>query len=142
RRAAEAFSRDNIERLKQRGLDPTFSQLRLAFLLGAADAARLIQAQPETPASQILSPSVIKANPFMAHMTAGDLIAKGARDVDRDRSEVLAESAPAPRSRPPAIVRPGAGAKIAIVRRDSCSAKLASCRKFSVLHSRKGAPSR
>ena len=38
RRAAEAFSRDNIERLKQRGLDPTFSQLRLAFLLGAADA--------------------------------------------------------------------------------------------------------
>ena len=50
RRAAAAFCRDNIGHLKAQGLDPTFADLRLAFLLGASDAARVLKAESQTPA--------------------------------------------------------------------------------------------
>ena len=69
RRAAAAFCRDNIGYLKAQGLSPTFADLRLAFLLGPADAARVMKAEPQTPAVQMLSPLVIKANPFMERMS-------------------------------------------------------------------------
>jgi hypothetical protein len=63
RRAAAAFCRDNIGQLKAHGLEPcrqgviqiscsTFADLRLAFLLGAGDAARILKAEAQTPASK------------------------------------------------------------------------------------------
>jgi hypothetical protein len=145
RRAAAAYSRDNIDLLKQQGLDPTFTHLRLAFLLGAGDAARLVQAEPQTRVVKIVSAPVIKANPFMARMTAADLLAKSVRDVERDRDTALVQEAPEPRARPPAHVRPTGGPKVrqlAAARRENCNPKLASCRKFSATTSKKGAPSR
>jgi hypothetical protein len=111
RRAAAAFSRDNIGQLKQRGLDPTFAHLRLAFLLGAGDAGRLIQAEPQARVAQILAAPVIKANPFMARMTAADLLAKGARDVDHDRTNMMVVERPEPRVRPVAHIRPASEPK-------------------------------
>ena len=138
RRAAAAFCRDNIGHLQAQGLEPTFADLRLAFLLGPSDAARVLKAEPETPAVQLLSPSVIKANPFMLRMTVTDLRAKSVRDVERDRQGLIA-IAPQPRRRPIARVRPTAHeALLPIVgRTEKC--KLASCRKFSALHARKSA---
>ena len=99
RRAAAAFCRDNISHLQAHGLEPTFADLRLAFLLGASDAARVLKAEPQTPAVQLLSPAVINANPFMLRMSVADLRAKSRRDVERDRQEVAAH-APQSRQRP------------------------------------------
>ena len=107
RRAAAAFCRDNIGHLKAQGLEPTFADLRLAFLLGPADAVRVLKAEPQTPAVQLLSPAVIKANPFMLSMSAADLRSKSIRDVERDRQELIA-LAPQPRQRPSARTRPAA----------------------------------
>ena len=92
RRAAAAYSHDNIDQLKQNGLDPTFAQLRLAFLLGARDAARLIQTQPHKPVCEILHPAVIKANPFMADMTAADLLVRAASDVEGHYGQRVTQS--------------------------------------------------
>jgi hypothetical protein len=81
RRAAAAFSRDNLDYLVDKGLQPTFGHLRLAFLLGPSGAARVMQAAPATPLHQVLESGVIGANPFMRGMTAGGLIARATRDV-------------------------------------------------------------
>jgi hypothetical protein len=51
------------------------------FLLGPADAVRVMQAEQQTPVAQVLSPTVIKANPFMRSMSVSDLLAKIERDV-------------------------------------------------------------
>jgi hypothetical protein len=81
RRAAAVFCQESASYLKKKGLQPTFSHLRLAFLLGPADAARIMQAQQQTPLVRVLSPTVIKANPFMRSMSVIDLLAKTERDV-------------------------------------------------------------
>ena len=138
RRAASAFCRDNIGQLKAHGLEPTFADLRLAFLLGAGDAARVLKAGPATPAVQLLSRPVVRANPFMLRMTAADLRAKSIRDVEHDREHWVAR-APSPRERPAASVRPfgNQSASYGIDKRDC---KLASCRKFTVMQVRKASP--
>jgi hypothetical protein len=81
RRAAAVFCRESVDYLKEQGLAPTFSHLRLAFFLGPADAARIMLAQQRTPVTRLLSPAVIKANPFMRGMRVSDLLAKSERDV-------------------------------------------------------------
>jgi outer membrane biosynthesis protein TonB len=94
RRAAEAFSRDNMDFLADRGLKPTFGHLRLAFLLGPSAAAKVVQAAPSKPVSHILDGSVIVANPFMRRMTAGDLVARATRDVS-PKGQPAQQAAPA-----------------------------------------------
>ncbi len=85
RRAATVFSHENEKYLRGRGHEPTFAHLRLAFLLGAADAARILQAPRHTPVRELLAPSVVKANPFMRAMTAADLLEKSEHDLSEDR---------------------------------------------------------
>jgi hypothetical protein len=53
RRAAARFSRDNMDYLADKGLQPTFGHLRLAFLLGPSAAARVMQAEPTKPLHQV-----------------------------------------------------------------------------------------
>jgi hypothetical protein len=81
RRAAEAFSKENLDYLADRGLRPTFGHLRLAFLLGPVGAARVLEAPPTKPVAAILDERVITANPFMRRMSAADLISRAHRDV-------------------------------------------------------------
>jgi hypothetical protein len=81
RRAAAVYCEESAGYLKSKGFQPTFAHLRLAFLLGPADAARIMQAQQKTPVVRVLSPAVVKANPFMRNMSVSDLIAKSERDV-------------------------------------------------------------
>ncbi|MBO0764423.1 MAG: hypothetical protein J2P50_07530, partial [Hyphomicrobiaceae bacterium] len=103
RRAAEAFSRDNMDFLSDKGLKPTFGNLRLAFLLGPSAAAKVLQAAPSKPVRRILDGSVIVANPFMRGMTAGELVARATRDVSPKgepgptQQAAPAETAPAAR---------------------------------------------
>ncbi len=81
RRAAAAYSRDNLSYLVGRGLHPGLRGLRLAFLLGPEAAAQLLEARPDAPLSTVLTAAAIRANPFMLGMRVADLIAKAARDV-------------------------------------------------------------
>jgi hypothetical protein len=107
RRAAEAFSKDNMAYLVDKGLTPTFGHLRLAYLLGPQGAARVLQAPPSKPVAHILGGRVIAANPFMRRMTAADLIARATRDVSprrSDRTLVADTPAAAPQPQPPVTV--------------------------------------
>jgi len=138
RRCAETYSRENFAFLAEQGLQPTFGHLRLAFLLGPFAAARVLQAAPATPVADVLGPAVIRANPFMARMSASNLIARTARDVGESASEVdiatpphlrLAAAPAEPVPRPRSVLR-------GLRARHSCNAKLASCRKFVELQLR------
>jgi hypothetical protein len=126
RRAAAVFCKDSARYLKEQGLAPTFAHLRLAYLLGPADAARVMQAQQQTPVVRLLSPAVIKANPFMRRMQAGDLLAKSERDVSRepaDLSRTVRVASTPIEARQTRVVRVGG----------RCNEKLSSCRKFHTL---------
>ena len=131
RRAAAVFCKQSVDYLKEKGLEPNFAHLRLAYLLGPADAARIMQAQEQTPVVRLLSPAVIKANPFMRSMSVTELLAKSERDVMRERSEPIAAS-------PPSDARPAARAKAKApvrmpqtARANRCNSKPTSCRKFA-----------
>jgi hypothetical protein len=133
RRAAAVFCKDSARYLKEQGLEPTFAHLRLAYLLGPADAARIMQAQQQTPVVGLLSPAVVTANPFMRHMKAGDLLAKSERDVSGEPVKISSTAPPlsaAIQAKAPQIVRG----------RRQCSEKLSSCRKFHALKASRAAP--
>jgi hypothetical protein len=133
RRAAAAFCSENVIYLKDRGHEPTFAHLRLAFLLGAADAARIIEAQQTASVAELLSASVIKANPFMRDMTATDLLAKSERDLTAQETRTAARAS-RPVVRPPVRARPGPRrAPIQVARKKPCNMKLPTCRTMSAL---------
>lgn len=81
RDAANAYTRDNATYLAAAGHNPSFPHLRLAFLLGAGGAIRILDAKPEARLSSLVSRAVIRANPWMARHTARSLIARAAREV-------------------------------------------------------------
>jgi hypothetical protein len=81
RRVAAAYCKENAAYLRDKGLNPTFGHLRLAYLLGAGGAAKVLRAPPQTPLAGILSTAVIRANPFMKGMTASGLVERSARDI-------------------------------------------------------------
>jgi hypothetical protein len=90
RRAATVFCRENAKYLQDRGHEPTFAHLRLAFLLGASDASRILQAQPDMVVRDLLSASVVKANPFMRDMSVAGLLGKSEHDLSEDRPMAIA----------------------------------------------------
>jgi hypothetical protein len=81
RRVAEVYTRENAAALTSAGIQPTWPHLRLAFFAGAEGAARVIRAKPETPVSGLLGSAAMAANPFLAGMTAADLLQRSARDL-------------------------------------------------------------
>jgi hypothetical protein len=127
RRAAKAFSKDNLEHMTEQGLNPTFGHLRLAFLVGPTAAVKLLQATPAARVAELLAGAVITANPFMKGMTAADLISRAARDVSEDGGRV-AQRAPA-RSNGRGRAVASAAATVGAV----CNPRLASCRRWIAL---------
>jgi hypothetical protein len=126
RRAATVFCKDSVRYLKEQGLEPTFAHLRLAYLLGPADAARVMHAQAQTPVVRLLSAAVIKANPFMRRMEVGDLIAKSERDVSREPAQLPRTTQVVSTTLRPKLMRP-------VRLGGQCNEKLSSCRKFHAL---------
>ena len=125
RRAAEAYAKDNAAHLASEGLPTSFTNLRLAYLTGPSGAVRVLRAPPQAKVSGLLSSAAISANPFLARMTAAELIARCARDLAVDPGNmggIAANSSPA--------ARPG-HPKIAI----NCNLKLPSCRRWVALRS-------
>ena len=123
RRAAEAYSKDNAAHLAREGLPTSFTNLRLAYLTGPSGAVRVLRAPPKTKVSSLLSSAAISANPFMARMTAGELIAKCARDLEVDPDNmagIAADSSPAaPSDRPKIVIK--------------CNLERPSCRRWVAL---------
>ena len=81
RRVARAYSRQNAADLRRRGLAANAANLRLAFFAGAAGAARVLTAKPETPVPRLLAAEAVRANPFLTRMTASALLRKSAREA-------------------------------------------------------------
>ena len=69
----EAYSRDNGQILAQSGQPVTPGTTYLAHFAGPKGAVSVLNADPSAPVGQILGEAVVKANPFLANMTAADL---------------------------------------------------------------------
>jgi hypothetical protein len=95
RRAAKLYTEANAAHLVANGQAATFANLRLAHLVGPGGAVRVLAAKPDAPVVALLGATVIGANPFMRAMTAEDLIARAARDIDVD-ARVATGFAPTP----------------------------------------------
>lgn len=73
RQMTDAYAAQNQGILSRAGLPVTPGTTYLAHFAGPGGAVGLLNADPSTPAGAILGPGVIKANPFLANMTAGDV---------------------------------------------------------------------
>jgi hypothetical protein len=125
RRAAEAYSKDNAAHLANEGLAASFTNLRLAHLTGPYGAVRILRAPPDAKVATLLRSAAMTANPFMARMTARELIAKCARDLQIDPTNVAGIAAEGVRTLQPN--RPSFDIK--------CSQTLPSCRRWVALRS-------
>jgi hypothetical protein len=73
REMTEAYSNENKGLLGNAGVPVTDGTAYLAHFAGPQGAIKVLKADPTAPAGGILGPAVVKANPFLANMTAGDL---------------------------------------------------------------------
>lgn len=67
------LTEESAASLQASGLPATDGNLYLMHFLGAGDAPKVLRANPATPLSAIVQPASMKANPFLANMTAGDV---------------------------------------------------------------------
>lgn len=93
RQMVDAYAAENAVALDKAGFQPTDGATYLAHFAGPAGAKAILGANPATPVAQVLGQNVVAANPFLAKMTAGDLIAWADRKVGGG-----APSAPAPQA--------------------------------------------
>lgn len=75
RQMVEAHTRDNAAALEAAGYAPTAGNLYLAHFAGIGGAQKVLAADPGASVESILGAAVVKANPFLKGMTAGDLVA-------------------------------------------------------------------
>jgi hypothetical protein len=122
----------NAAYLSEQGLSPTFGHLRLAYLLGAVGAAKVLKAQSQTPIADILHAAVLRANPFMRGMTAGGLNERAHRDLDLRPNSIVAMPEIGAAS-----TRASAGADA-----PKCNQGLASCRRWIALRARRLDPAK
>ena len=118
RDAALVYTRENAAFLIERGLDANAAHLRLAFLVGASGAQRVIAAQSKTPVAQLLSAAALEANPFMRAMTAAELIQRAALEASGMHAVAIPDNFRRPKL---------AGIRI------RCSLARPSCRKWVAL---------
>lgn len=81
RQMTEAYANQNQAILSKAGVPVTDGNTYLAHFAGPGGAVKVLQADPSAPVADILGAGVVKANPFLARMTAGDLQAWAAKKV-------------------------------------------------------------
>lgn len=96
REMTEAYANQNQATLSKAGLPVTPGSTYLAHFAGPGGAVKVLQADPSAPAGEVLGDAVVKANPFLARMTVGDLRAW----ADRKMGSNAAQPAPAPQAAP------------------------------------------
>ena len=92
----DALAQDNSAYLRQRGLPVNPGTVYLAHFAGPQGAAAVLGGDDAAPASSVLSPDAVRANPFLANMTVGDLKAWASRKVGGGQMPASATKAPAP----------------------------------------------
>lgn len=81
-RAMRALTADNARFLRDyTGKTPSNSELYLAHFLGSVGALTIIAEAPATPVRAVVSPAVIRGNPFLRSMKVRDLRAWAAAKV-------------------------------------------------------------
>lgn len=111
REMTEAYAAQNGRTLAQAGHEATPGNTYLAHFAGPKGAVSVLSAAPDTPVSAILTPEAVKANPFLAKMTAADLRAWA--DKKMGGSTPAAQPAPAPAAGPPMGIVPQANGLLA-----------------------------
>jgi hypothetical protein len=99
REMTDAYAADNAGILRGNGLPVTPGTTYLAHFAGPQGAVGLLNADPSAPASSVLRPSAIKANPFLANMTAGDVAAWADRKMGGN-SAPMSMAGPRPAAAP------------------------------------------
>lgn len=103
-----AYAGDNQAVLQKNGLPVTPGTTYLAHFAGPGGAVKVLQADPNAPVSDILGPAVVKANPFLAGMTAQGLQAWAAKKMGASAPVAgpQPQGAPAPVNGPPVSLAP------------------------------------
>lgn len=101
REMTEAYANQNQAILSKAGVPVTDGNTYLAHFAGPGGAVKVLQANPGASVADILGPSVVKANPFLANMTAGDLQAWATKKVGG--------SSPQPQPAPATPAAPASG---------------------------------
>ena len=111
REMTEAYANQNQAILAKSGVPVTDGNTYLAHFAGPGGAVKVLQADPSAPVSSILGAAAVKANPFLAGMTAADLQAWASKKVGGGSPQPAASPAatPAPASGPLNIVPPTGG---------------------------------
>lgn len=81
RQMVDAYGNENAQTLTSAGFQDTPGNRYLAHFAGPAGATKVLGADPSTPAAVILGQSAAQANPFLANMTAGDLVNWASRKI-------------------------------------------------------------
>jgi hypothetical protein len=89
------YADQNNQTLTNAGIPVTPGNTYLAHFAGPQGAVKVLQADPSTPAGDILGAAVVKANPFLASMTAGDLAAWAGRKMGARGGQPAAQPLPA-----------------------------------------------
>jgi hypothetical protein len=118
RKMTEAYANENKAMLGQAGLPVTDGTAYLAHFAGPQGAMKVLRSDPTAMAGDILGPAVVKANPFLAKMTAGDLTAwankkmgggtQGAPPAPQMAPQGIL-AAPAPQNAPTGLLAPASG---------------------------------
>lgn len=92
----DAYAAGNQAILQKNGLPVTPGTTYLAHFAGPGGAVKVLQADPSAMAGDVLGASVVKANPFLANMTAKDLQAWADRKMGgQPQPSQVAPAAPA-----------------------------------------------
>ena len=129
RKAAEAYTKENAAVLQSYDVPASYPNLRLAFLLGPAGAARVLKAPPDAPLAGLMSPAVLVANPFMASLTARGLAQRSAREVAQPVTTTQGVAVP-----PGTVLAKRAFAPAVPV---TCNLRLPSCKRWLALQTAK-----
>ncbi|WP_156428089.1 hypothetical protein [Novosphingobium sp. FSW06-99] len=84
------LTHQNAAALAHQGIAPTDPNLYLAHFAGPDDAARIINADPATPISDVMRARSIEANPWLRGKTAGDVRAWAERKMGTGGATVAA----------------------------------------------------
>lgn len=95
-----AYAAQNGQTLGAAGLPVTPGTQYLAHFAGPAGALAVLRADPATPVLSVLGPDVVRANPFLANMTTGDLRAWADRKMAGASNGVGADMGVAPSTVP------------------------------------------
>ena len=94
RQATDYYAQQNQAILQKNGVPVTDGTTYLAHFAGPGGAVKVLQADPNAPVSDILGPAVVKANPFLAGMTAQGLHAWAAKKMGASLPQPGVQSAP------------------------------------------------